>query len=212
MTKIENMTSREIQALKTKKKLFETAIKLFKQKGYENVTIKEIANKTGTSKGTFYTYFSSKSEVIIKQFKEIDQHYIKVTENFKELKSAKEKLLFFLKEQLRFVITELNVDIVKVLYSSQLRAETEKIIKNWNRPLYKIIHKIIKEGQRNDEFRSDISSKELTEIVARCMRSIFLDWGISNGNFDLVNEGQKFFSNFVVKGLLKNLDCNNKSN
>lgn len=48
---------------KTKRKIFETAIKLFAEKGYEATSIEEITSVVGVAKGTLYYHFSSKEEI-----------------------------------------------------------------------------------------------------------------------------------------------------
>ncbi|MDA3929520.1 MAG: helix-turn-helix domain containing protein [Prolixibacteraceae bacterium] len=52
---------------KTRVYILQTSLLLFLQKSYKEVTMKEIVEKTGLSKGAFYHYFSSKEEL----FKEI---------------------------------------------------------------------------------------------------------------------------------------------
>jgi protoporphyrinogen oxidase/AcrR family transcriptional regulator len=41
-----------------------TALRLFIEQGYENVSVDEIIKETGTSKGTFYHYFRGKEEIV----------------------------------------------------------------------------------------------------------------------------------------------------
>ncbi len=53
--------------LKTKEHILKTTLLLFLQKSYRDVTMKEIVEKTGLSKGAFYHYFRSKDDL----FKEI---------------------------------------------------------------------------------------------------------------------------------------------
>lgn len=48
---------------KTKRKIFETAIKLFAEKGYDATSIEEITSVVGVAKGTLYYHFSSKEEI-----------------------------------------------------------------------------------------------------------------------------------------------------
>ncbi|MDR3714302.1 MAG: TetR/AcrR family transcriptional regulator [Puia sp.] len=48
-----------------------TSLTLFLQKGFKEVTMKEIVDKTGLSKGAFYHYFSSKEQV----FSEVIRHF-----------------------------------------------------------------------------------------------------------------------------------------
>lgn len=44
--------------------VIETALALFMEKGYENVSVDEVISATGTSKGTFYHYFKGKDEIL----------------------------------------------------------------------------------------------------------------------------------------------------
>ncbi len=48
---------------KTKRKIFETSLKLFSQKGYDATSIEEITATVGVAKGTLYYHFSSKEEI-----------------------------------------------------------------------------------------------------------------------------------------------------
>lgn len=48
---------------KTKRKIFETSMKLFADKGYEATSIEEITATVGVAKGTLYYHFSSKEEI-----------------------------------------------------------------------------------------------------------------------------------------------------
>ena len=48
----------------TKSKIVEAAWQLFYEKGYERTTVEEIIAKSGTSKGSFYHYFSSKDSLM----------------------------------------------------------------------------------------------------------------------------------------------------
>ena len=49
---------------KTKRKIFETSMKLFAEKGYDATSIEEITATVGVAKGTLYYHFSSKEEMI----------------------------------------------------------------------------------------------------------------------------------------------------
>lgn len=48
---------------KTKRKIFETSMKLFADKGYDATSIEEITATVGVAKGTLYYHFSSKEEI-----------------------------------------------------------------------------------------------------------------------------------------------------
>lgn len=201
MIQSKDLTNRQKKALETRKKLFNSALSLFAEKGYDNVTIDEIVARAGTSKGAFYTYFKTKYEVVVKQFQEIDSHYIKVQKTLKQYPTASEKMLVLVKAQLTYAYETMGLEIITTVYKSQLNKDEEKAIINPKRVLYKIVNEIIMEGQKTGEFRNDLSSYELTKMVTRCMRATFFDWAVHNGSFDFVDDGYNFFSDFIIRAL-----------
>lgn len=58
------MTNRQIAAAETRKKLVETAKTIICDKGLTNTQVEEITEACGVSKGTFYTYFKRKEDIV----------------------------------------------------------------------------------------------------------------------------------------------------
>jgi AcrR family transcriptional regulator len=56
---------RENRKKQTKESIIKHAIALFKQKGYENVTVEEITAACGIAKGTFFNYFPKKEQILL---------------------------------------------------------------------------------------------------------------------------------------------------
>lgn len=56
--------SRKYNAKQTKEDIISTAIQLFREKGFENTSMMDIANTLGISKGGIYYHFKSKGEII----------------------------------------------------------------------------------------------------------------------------------------------------
>ncbi|MCQ6275050.1 TetR/AcrR family transcriptional regulator [Bacillus sp. V3B] len=54
-----------------KQRVIKTAHKLFVDKGYQSTSIQDILDSSGISKGTFYNYFASKSELLTAIFKNL---------------------------------------------------------------------------------------------------------------------------------------------
>lgn len=57
-------TKRALQAEATKKKILDVGIQLINEYGYDNVTIDDIVERAGVSKGTFYHHFRHKDYLI----------------------------------------------------------------------------------------------------------------------------------------------------
>lgn len=196
-------TNRQLQARKTKRALFESAIALFKQKGFDAVTVEEIARRAGTSKGSFYTYFPTKSAIIIEEFTAIDEYYRKYQRNLRRYDHTRDKLLAFTRTQLRYVRDNIGLEMLKLLYSNQLvHSQTEKILVDRRRYLHTLISEILEEGRSRGHVRTDIDPDRLAQMFNRAMRSVFLDWAISDDSFDLVRDGLSFCEDFVLPGVL----------
>ena len=70
---------------KTKRKIFETSMKLFAEKGYDATSIEEITSTVGVAKGTLYYHFSSKEEI----FDFLITEGIKLLQNSVDIKMSK---------------------------------------------------------------------------------------------------------------------------
>lgn len=70
---------------KTKRKIFETSMKLFAEKGYDATSIEEITATVGVAKGTLYYHFSSKEEI----FKFLIEEGVKLLKNSIAIKTDK---------------------------------------------------------------------------------------------------------------------------
>ncbi len=70
---------------KTKRKIFETSMKLFAEKGYDATSIEEITANVGVAKGTLYYHFTSKEEI----FNFLVEEGIKLMQNSIDIKTSK---------------------------------------------------------------------------------------------------------------------------
>ena len=61
---MEQKKTRKDRAIDTKNKIFETAVTLIKNKGYNNVTVSEICQTAGLAKGSFYVHYDSKEDIV----------------------------------------------------------------------------------------------------------------------------------------------------
>jgi AcrR family transcriptional regulator len=66
------------QTLDNRRKILDTTARLIISKGVQNISLSDIANEVGISKGTLYYYYSSKADLIY----EITEHHVgRITEN-----------------------------------------------------------------------------------------------------------------------------------
>ena len=65
MTATAPLTSRQIRAKETRKRIFAAAAELFDQRGYHQTTVDQIAKRACVAKGTFFLHFATKDAVIV---------------------------------------------------------------------------------------------------------------------------------------------------
>ena len=64
-------------------RLYETAIRMISERGYEATTLREIANTAGVSVGLLYRYFPSKQSVIIALYDELSHDFARESAHMK---------------------------------------------------------------------------------------------------------------------------------
>ena len=194
-------TKRKEQAIATHRKIYDTALRLFYTKGYDRVTVDDICEKAGVSKGAFYDHFKSKDQVIIDLFLTADQIY----EDYASTELARHKKitdrLFLIGRKGVAYTGGMGIDIIQVSYRAQINLNKKAAsIASEKRALFQIIGRLVEEGQSRGEIRTDFGKDDITRIVIRCARGVIFDWCVVNGKFDLVKEAEKAFA-VLLKGL-----------
>lgn len=169
----------------TKKKIVSAAWRLFYEQGYDNTTVDEIVEESGTSKGSFYHYFEGKDALLSSLSFLFDEKYEELIPSLTPEMSAMEKLLFLNRELFAVIENTVSLDLLSRLFSSQLITRGEKHLLDHNRLYYRLLRQIVTEGQASGELRSDLSVNEITKLYAMCERSLMYDWCICNGEYSL---------------------------
>ena len=171
----------------TKGKIITAAWDLFYEQGYEDTTIEEIIEKSGTSKGSFYHYFEGKDALLGSLSYIFDEEYERLQTELDEGMNSFDKLLF-LNEKLFAIIEErIDIDLLTRLYSTQLVTKGEKHLLDNKRLAYKLLRKIVTDGQKKNELTSEMSVNEIVKLYAMCERSLLYDWCLCNGDYSLKN-------------------------
>lgn len=157
---------------KTKRKIFETSMKLFAEKGYDATSIDEITSAVGVAKGTLYYHFSSKEEI----FNFLVEEGMKLLKNSIEIKTSKcdniiDKLKAISLIQLKTVKKYEN--LLMIVLSQALGTDSRNIFcKNKVIEYIDVVQNIIEEGQKNGELEkldSEIMASELFSLTYSSM-------------------------------------------
>ena len=99
-------------ARNTRGKIVNAAWKLFYEQGYEDTTVEEIIDLSGTSKGSFYHYFDGKDALLSTLSSLFDEKYETITLELTPAMSAMDQLLFLNQELFRMIENSISLDLL----------------------------------------------------------------------------------------------------
>lgn len=169
----------------TRSRIVSAAWKLFYEQGYDDTTVEEIVEESGTSKGSFYHYFSGKDALLSSLSDLFDDKYQELIPTLEEDMDSFDKLMYLNQELFLMIDNSVSLDLVARMYSSQLVTAGEKHLMDHNRLYYKLLRQIVSEGQKKGELREDATVNEIVKAYALCERALIYDWCISNGDYSL---------------------------
>ena len=96
---------RERKKEQTKERILEAALELFRKKGWERATTREVAAKAGIAEGTLFNYFKTKEDLALFFFQKATDDVITWHENEPALNKAglAERLFAILQRQLDYI-------------------------------------------------------------------------------------------------------------
>lgn len=198
-----SISPRKQKAIMTKSKIYETAIELIKTKGYSNVTIDEICDKSGVTKGAFYHHFRSKKDILQSSYLDADSRILNklpnIMKNKYSLEQIKEITLIYAE-----VVQYKGVEITKQNIRNHLDStkETNDFYSNFygpqKRPVIEIQLAILKNGQKNNEVREDILPENILRYIISAFNGFILDWCFHNGNYDFKEKIEEVWPQLIV--------------
>ena len=149
---------REGKKARTRRQIFESAFALFRERGFEAVTVDEIARAADLARGTFFQHFSSKSELIAewdrKLAAELSSHFGPGSGRGSGLAVYRE-----LAEWLA-VRWPRRVDLLGALLAQQLRAASQG-----GGELLAALESLLREGQRAGAIRRSASPRQAAWLL-----------------------------------------------
>ena len=168
-----------------KSRIASAAWQLFYEKGYNGTTVDDIIELSGTSKGSFYYYFSTKDELLNTLSLILDDYYEELEKKMNPEMNSFSKLLYLNYEMHRMMEEKISIDLLASLYSTQLVSERESHLLDQNRNYYRLVNQIVDEGQKRGEIRQDVTVSEVTRYYAMCERALVSDWCLNKGRYSL---------------------------
>ena len=184
---------------KTKRKIFETSMKLFAEKGYDATSIEEITATVGVAKGTLYYHFSSKEEI----FNFLVEEGMKLLQNSIDIKT--ENLSNYIDKIKAIILIQIKIvvkyeDLIKILLSQFWGNEPKNI--KCQEQIFDYINKIkrvVEEGIEKGEIKKGNPEAIASEIYGLICSTLIYKMR-NNGEINVL-ELYKEYENTIIQGL-----------
>lgn len=194
---MDNLTSRQKQAIETKIKISKTALELFKHHPSEDVKVTDICKASGVSVGAFYHHFESKEAIIKIAYSSLDELIVTNVEN-REYESAVEKAVSVFTEATK-ILNDYGYEFVASAYKIMLTNFDESTFSR-DRSSYILIADSLGKALENGEIKSEKDKFEITDILMAAGRGILFDWCLRKGEYNLT-ESMDYLINHSIKTL-----------
>lgn len=185
------MTKRQLAALETRKKLMNAGKDIICRKGLSNTSVEEITEAAGVSKGTFYTYFRRKEDIVFELSRSM---FGEILENAKAAKGDfVDKMKCYMVnfsgyiEQSSVKLAQEWVKNVVKPESSGEQADESKLSSDLSD-----VSELLSYGIRQGMLRQDTPVSELTHALVDLLYGQMLCWGMSDGAYSLRARTQEF--------------------
>lgn len=154
---------------KTQKEICKAAAQLFSERGYKDVSMQDICNATGLSKGGLYRHFHSKSAILLEIIKK-EKNVFQDIEQGKSAVETLENLLSLYYEDMKKCRESLSFALYEFASS-----ENQMILKSGNDDDKQYWHSLVSYGVKTGEF-NDIDPDVVMNTFLYAYRGVEM-WG-----------------------------------
>ncbi len=188
----------------------DAAVRLFQEKGYDQVSYDEIAKSAGVSRPTVFNYFPFKEAMVVEKVGQETIELLINAENELELGKSPlditRRLLGYLADYLQekpFLVRPFALGLLRLMGSEERRAH------GWR--IEEILGELIRLSQNEGLIRPEIPSHKVVFLIMSIFETTAFNWIEMNNNRPLA---QELLYNFqlIINGLKLNKPADKKEN
>lgn len=186
------MNKRQAAALETKRKLIAAGLELLKEKGFDAINVEDITKKAGVSKGTFYTYFNRKEDIVL------DISRVPFGEIAEELQKMEglvitEKLRHYFHRFMECV-ESCGINVCRQWVRDTIDPASVPDNKDGQKWKYdfEMLKNILEDAVSNGELKADTPVELLTHLIISELYGMMTCWCMSDGKFEPLDWTDRF--------------------
>ena len=164
----------EEEQIRRRHEIFGTSVKLFLKKGFQETSMREIAEMAGIGKSTLYDYFKTKDEILVWGVEDqLMDLTVEVQEIVKQPTPAIKRLRQVMKTHLEFLVSSKEFYLKLSFEVQRLNLESQKRIQVRRHAYQDLIRQLIDEGIAEGSFRKVDSLLVARTLITALTPTVF---------------------------------------
>ena len=169
----------------TRRRLYDSAIRLFQRQGYESTTVQDICNIADTAKQTFFNYFPSKEHILAAYHEELIRG---IFAELSELPSGSPRRMALSAMRIFAAGAEKSVSISRTILRHVFSNDVLKVTDQKNEAkIHSWFQARFRDSVLRGELHPGMDVALLTSVVMSVLSSTVQEWIVSEESFDLEN-------------------------
>ncbi|MGD1839503.1 MAG: TetR/AcrR family transcriptional regulator [Thermonemataceae bacterium] len=153
-----------------KEEVLRKALITFREKGYENTTMRDLSDSTGINPFSLYAEFNNKSTLFGEVMRMYQQQNLRQLEKVLAFeKNGFEKIQMLFKNLIKQILADTQcLGCLKVNTATLGKAvddNTQKILKGYDQDFIQFFKKLVEEGQNDLSITAQVSARELATLL-----------------------------------------------
>lgn len=184
---------------KRQTEIIQAAMDIAGKEGLKAVTITNIARRISITDGAIYRHFSSKDDIIRGI---LDTIFLGMAQGVGEIITQGGTASSKLKNIIEFILHDFNENPAhdSFLFAEDLIFSNDSLrilIYNMLNTMQLYIQQIIEQGQAQKELTEGIDARNISLLLIGTIRVLVMKWKLSGYQFDLEEEGRKFYTAII---------------
>ena len=162
----------EEELAKRRHEIFHQVVNIFLKKGFQETSMREVAEAAGLGKSTLYDYFKTKDEILVYFFEEQSNDMVEEAQKVAlQNLSADKRLRQVMQKYLENLLANKNLFLKLTAESQRVKMESQKQIQEKRHAYQDMIRALIDEGIREGVFRK-VNSLLAARLLISGMSSV----------------------------------------
>lgn len=173
-----SLTPRQLQARRTKDRIYQSALRIIAQTGYKDASIDAITKEAGVSIGSFYKYFSSKDSLLLHSFVKSGEVYQQAYREVSHL-GFPENLYLFVRLSY-FALEQRGKEVMYGVTSNMLSPEFKERVIAPDRAFFGYMRQLVQTGKTAGRLRDSVPTEDYVKRLFTMLTGVEMIWCLTD--------------------------------